>query len=423
MWNPMHYYWSRPWNWFYSNWYPYYMSTWSGNRNLMLKRDSEAALSEIRMKRDTDNVNRERRQGRYWNNWPLQWGERSWHRFSPYGDWQMGQWNRQNRGQGWFNNRNQMWKREEEENPEGTRTKREPSGLGKEKWNFNMNDRAKAEPNKRKFAFDKNASPSTKSRNSENSVWRSAKNKYGQENSWQRRLNQGNSKWQHGSNKNYGFTTNKWTTRPMPNTHHSSTGSRMQNSAMGRGYSSQGNPGMSPSRGFGGSNGMPNMVNSGQYDGMSRGNNYDQSYPNQMGAAFSGDGFQGMSNYMPMDWSSNFAGPFFGMYGSNPMSMRYFREIQSKRETQDIDSTDSVAGLGDDESASNLRQKRDTSNEKETLEREKRYANFFNGNFFNPMRYFERYNWMRQMWAPWFFFSFCQRQPWWGWRAMKCNKI
>ena len=108
MWNPMYYYRSRPWNWFYSNWYPYYMSNWSGNRNLMWKRDSEAALSEIRMKRDTDNVNRERRQGRYWNNWPLQWGERSWHRFSPYGDWQIGQWNRQNRGQGWFNNRNQM---------------------------------------------------------------------------------------------------------------------------------------------------------------------------------------------------------------------------------------------------------------------------------------------------------------------------
>ena len=396
------YYPSNNWN-VHQNWNSYnnFPSSWNYGMSKAWKRDAQETSENSRSKRNADDIERTKRRG------GMMWNSRPWHWQSPFAKWGMpiffdyGNWG------------HQMWKREGQEGLENSRAKRDTTAVDKEKWLANMKDSTKAETSKRQFSFNKKTSPTSKPMNSEESVWRSAKKKYGEERTWQRRLNQGNSKWQHGLNKNYGYPRNKWGNGGMPSSYRTNTGNWMQNP--GRGYSWKNNQGMYPSRNYGmASIGMPSINNGGRYGGMLRGNSYDQPYANQWVGAFNGN--EGMKSFWPMEWSGGFSP--YGMYGANPMSMRYFREAQSKRQTQDPE----YSTAKDDENASNLRQKRDAMNGENPLDREKRFSHFFNGNFFNPMNNFYRYNKMRQMWAPWFFYSFCQPQPRWGSRMFNLYK-
>ncbi|GFS00092.1 hypothetical protein ElyMa_002807400 [Elysia marginata] len=394
---------NQHWN-FYNN----FPSSWGYSMSGGWKRDAQEAPENTRNKRDADETDRtKRRGGMMWGSWPWQWQ-------SSFMNW---------RRPNFFDGDNwgyHMWKREGNEDFTGSRGERDTSALNKNKWIANMKGNTKAGTDKRQFSFNKNTSPTSKPMNSEESVWRSAKKKYGEERTWQRRLNQGNSKWHHGSNKNYGFTTNKWADGAAPNAYRTSTGSWMQTPNSGKGYSWQSTPSSFPVGGFNRAGGMASnrMDTGGWYGGMLGGNGYDQPYANQWRGVFNRDGSQGMNNYWPME------GAFspYGMYGLSPMGMRYFREAQTKRETQELESAESGTGSSGDEEASHLHRKRDTVNDEKVLDRKKRFSNFFNGYASNPMRNMYRYYRMRQMWAPWFFYSFCQRPPWWGSRAMGLYK-
>lgn len=373
------YYPSNNWD-MHSNWNSYngFSGHWAYGTNRGWKRDTEKRKESSRIKREADDTARTKRMGgMMWDSWPWQW-QSPWWRPSYY--WGRG-----------------MWKREEQGGGAQFREKREIASGDEDKWMTNMKDR-KAEPSKRQYSYNKKTSGSSKTMNSEDSVWRSAKKSYDEQNSWQRRLDQENSNWHHG--------TNKWGDKAVPNTY--STASWMQTPTTGRGYSWQSTPSSYPSGGYNRAGGMrTNSMPSGWYGGVHMGgDSYGQPYNTQWRSMY---GDAAMSGYWPVDWDNAF-GPY-GIYGFSPLSMRLFREAQAKREAQD--SGDAKSGI--DESETLLPQKRhaEESKGKKILDRKKRFSHFF-----NPMFNFYKYQKMRQMRASWFFHSFCQRPAWWGPQSM-----
>ncbi|GFO01151.1 hypothetical protein PoB_002765600 [Plakobranchus ocellatus] len=385
------------WNSRSSQWFsPYNNIPWQRTHrvNGMWKRSTQEAVEDQMTKRDDENLEREKRMGgMMWYRWPYQWN-------SPYNYWQM---------PGFFGDygwRNYMWKREAEESLNKKRIKRETAESYGEKGDWNREEGIKADTNKRQFSYNKKPSPDSKSVNTEKSVWRSAKKNYGEESTWQRRLNQGDAKWQHGMNKNYGYSSNRWSDGAIPNSYQAKPSKWQPGATAGIRTSWQGTPSMFPNRGYNSMSGMRpspllNMMYRGRIGSMPQGYPLAQSYSDQWrGAVNEGENW-------PMDWSDNPPVSSYGFFGSGPFNFRYHRNTQDKRGAPDLTSTESVADLSEGSGRSNLRNKRWTEEQEGNIERSKRWSPYFNN-----YAYFNRYNRLRQLWAPWFFYSFCQNQPW-----------